>query len=167
MIIEYKALRSEVTARLKIQTDILAFMLAGLAVLFGIAFRYEVHEIFLIIPFLTITTGFLYVSTIARVAEIGEYIKTRIEDKTNGLGWENYLESKIYKRRSINFAYRIGAILIFIIPTIISLLVYILSRWIIIKLLLSLAIIIFAIIGMYIILLFILCDALYYSTKKR
>ncbi len=166
ILTEYKTLRNEITTRLKIQTYILAFMITA-AVLFGIAFRYEIYEIYLIIPFVTITAGFLYTSSIARVTEIKEYIKTRIENKIESLRWERYLDSEINKRWSINFSYRIGAILIFIIPTIISLIVFLSSRWVILKLFSPFIIIIFVVIGIYIALFIILCDALYHSTKKR
>ncbi len=121
LLAEYDALRNEITTRLKIQTEMLAFMIGALAVLFGVGFSYNrVNEILVIIPFLTLSAGFHYAWVISMVHAMGQYIREEIEPRLKGMEWQKYYRSHRFKSCDVEHSYSIGIAFSFIIPTFIS-----------------------------------------------
>jgi hypothetical protein len=115
---EYKTLKDEVIARLKIQYDILAIIIGAGGALLGLRIQYQQDSLFLILSGLIGIGGILFVICDIHILRIGKYVRDNIEidqeGKTRkGFGWETFLyESK--HREMGKYPYRILKLALFL-----------------------------------------------------
>jgi hypothetical protein len=97
---EYKALRDEVLARIGMRNQIVNFAVIVLAALFAVSARDggvpggTSPAVLLAYPILAFFLARGWVNHDTRIGEIGEYIRTRLENGSSGFQWDGYLFGK-------------------------------------------------------------------------
>lgn len=103
---EYKTLRKEILDKMDRNYKTLGLGVGGITVLFGLAFQYQVYELFFVLPLFILANAYRYRAEKTAIIIAGEYIRKiensiyrkdsttnkNVEDKLFGdMGWENYL----------------------------------------------------------------------------
>lgn len=103
---EYTTLRAEIFKKIDNQYKILNLGIGGITVLFGLAFKLGINQLFLILPFLIIANNYLYIAESMAIINAGNYIKkletilySKFNDlyKNHQMGWENNIKRIVYK----------------------------------------------------------------------
>jgi len=96
LLTEYNALRSEVIHRMNARQQIVAFSVVVLGAV--LAFNAQPNTL-LVYPILGLFLALGWAHNDLRIGEIGEYVRTNLEDKLLGLNWEErFLEIKKKKQ---------------------------------------------------------------------
>lgn len=91
MLAEYAALRAEIVQRIDLRQQILTFSLAIAGSLISIGVQSVVSPLVLLVsPILALFLASLWKHCDMRIWEIGRYIQTHIEQKLDGIGWEQH-----------------------------------------------------------------------------
>lgn len=94
---EYRKLKDEQIARIIMREHMIYVTLATIGAVSSYALHSEQHYAFLVIPWVCIVLGWLYITTDEKVSAIGEYLRHNLADKldkltnsstSNALGWE-------------------------------------------------------------------------------
>lgn len=111
---EYKSLREEISNKMERNFNTLSLGVGGITVILGFVFKYNINELFFVLPLLILANIYRYKAEYISILNASEYIR-KIEnsfyrqdcdvskcdtDKAFGsLGWENYLKDKrkLYK----------------------------------------------------------------------
>ncbi|MFY1110630.1 MAG: hypothetical protein AB3K77_02965 [Methanosarcinaceae archaeon] len=104
---EYKSLREEILDKMGKNFKTLSLGVGGITIILGFVFKYEVNELFFVLPFLIVANAYRYKAETAAILNASEYIR-KIENSIyrlnsnldkcvydpvfGDLGWENYLE---------------------------------------------------------------------------
>jgi len=126
ILTEYNALREEIQKRSTNQMLSCTVSIAAIGALASFLLENfsARHYILLLIPWVFIVFGFLWMDHHIRIWEIGKYIKEEIESKVDGLNWETHLSNNIKILKTIF----IFTIVYFIIPPLFSIISYMIFR---------------------------------------
>ena len=123
---EYVSLREEILKRMDIRNHLLTFTLivSGAILSYGSTPNASIL-VLLIYPILAFFLALGWMHSDVRAGEIGRYIKTNIECKLNGIGWENYIseikaKQKEQKKTFFIKATEISASGVFLVTEIVS-----------------------------------------------
>ncbi len=95
ILAEYSALRNEILKRLEIRNQILTFTLIIAGTIFTFGSNNNVTVLVLLIyPLLALCLVLAWMHSDVRAGELGDYIRTNIEKKLEGLEWENYIKKQ-------------------------------------------------------------------------
>jgi hypothetical protein len=100
LLAEYKELRGEILKRSEIQHQLISFSLAALGALMAVGLKDSPNAL-LAYPIVTLGLAIGWTYNDLQIAQLGLYIKHRIESRLAalGIGWQHYITSEAASKR--------------------------------------------------------------------
>ena len=110
LLAEYGALREEITYRMGVRSQMLAYNLLVIGAIPPFVLEDKLDPIALAIyPYFSFIPSTIWAKMDLRIGEIGEYIYTFIEPRLKGFNWQNYIKEQ-YQGKLLNRFFRLTEI---------------------------------------------------------